>query len=161
MINALLCCACLGLDPKASLDDMEFAKAQIEMIASYGGVWRLDQALPRRQALLIRQLGCNNGGCRELAAEDLSAMKMDAFEALTWGTLCRDPAIVESCLRLLRPCYTCRTCCGEGRVQNKIYGDKVYRDMCPECQGSGDMRFVGEDMEPRKTFAAWDECHDQ
>lgn len=151
-MNAMLCCAILGLDPVATPADMEFTRVRIEQVAARKGVWEMDHALPQGHATLIRQLGHRRQACRERAAEALAALGMDAFEALTWGTLQKDAAIATTSRRLLRACYRCRGCAGGGEVENEVYGDCVDMQTCPDCLGSGDVRFVGEDMIPRVVF---------
>lgn len=146
MLTALAFCV-LTQATRSEVADLEFSRAQVEWIASSGRVRDLEQALPRRQALLLRSLGCEHGHCRELAREELEGMGRGAAEALCWGMRTRDPAIVETCKTLYGRLCRCKACDGTGRI---YYGVGDYTAPCEDCGGLGDLR-----LEKRWTDDGW------
>lgn len=154
MLTALAFCV-LTQATKAEVADLEFTRIQIEWIAATGVVRDFEQVLPRRQAMLLRSLGCEHHNCRTLARDELEDMEHDASMALCWGMRAKDPAIAMACRTLYGRLCRCNECNGSGQVYIK-YSD--YWTRCVVCGGLGDHRLVkrliegGEVVMPAELF---------
>lgn len=127
---------------------LKWEEIQVDWIASCGRVHNLDHVLPWKQASLIRCLGNPDYDCRAVAWDDLEEMGQGAFTALCWGTRNRDPEIRFRCIKLINRLYLCTRCNGLGKVRmsngKEVGWDEeceVYYNDCPECTGSGDLRW--------------------
>lgn len=139
-----------------SIPEMEKKQAEIEFMAQTGLAYNLEDFVPRKQAILIRQLGCPEFECRELHTQTLADMGQGVFEALVWGTRMKDAEIVTRCRILLRKLYVCPLCKGSGQIEVRgvveydegalieadedEMADVTYTKMCSACDGTGDGR---------------------
>lgn len=159
MIAVPLVLALLGAD-RASARALVWEQMAVDWIASTGTVHDLEDVLPRRQALLVRALGCEHSGCRELARDELVRQGEAAWTAIAWGLRSRDPEVRSACRKLAARLFACSRCAGTGEVDEETgtlakrpHSRTRYWITCPDCKGTGDLRYrtrrvkVGDDFE--------------
>lgn len=142
----LIVVAVLAAPP--TIQDIEFSRVQVEWIASTGTVHNLEDVLPRRQALLLRQLDCDHWECRELARDELASLETDALDTLCWGTRLKRPEVVQQSERLIDLLCVCDECGGTG-VCSTCWGlakftckaECDWSRRCMKCKGAIDLRY--------------------
>jgi hypothetical protein len=126
-----------GPEDEVAVRGLEWDRVQVEWIAAATRVRALEDVLPRRHAVLVRQLGNPDYEVRWLATGELARMGRDASEALAWGLRVRDPEVRDRAGRLRERLYRrpepCHSCGGTGEDR----GDDDPDAPCPICGGRG------------------------
>lgn len=136
---------------RAFAADMAFEAVTVDWLAENRLVRNLDHCLPRREALLVRQLNCDSSSCRELARDELAGMGRGAADAILWGLRVESAETRNSCRILMSRLCLCRECGGTGEV-SKRYGEVEYLGTCSGCDSSGDIRLKRQWDEGREVL---------
>lgn len=134
MLNVLAACLVAQISSRAEAADLEFRRIQVEWMADSGAIHDFDQVLGRREAALLRSLGCEHGNCREVAEDTLAGMGNRAADAIFWGIRAKDPDVAQRCRRLMARLFSCRACAGRPVT---LDGDGFLVWRCGTCLGAG------------------------